>query len=45
LREKEKVFEMPLPPALAARLAKRGLIQKNEAAQKQGSIFRTFYNL
>ena len=27
---------MPLPPALAARLAKRGLIQKNEAVQKQG---------
>ena len=30
---------MPLPPALAARLAKRGLIPKVQAAPKQGKNF------
>ena len=34
-----KGIKMPLPPALAARLAKRGLIKQGEIDDKKGEYF------
>ena len=34
---------MPLPPALAARLAKRGIISKKAAKEQTSSKLKTFH--